>query len=228
MNFTGKSPEWISNKPAGNDPNYPKQINKDFKLEKDLDKELDVFGLWRKSEAGEFSSGLVEDTAEIGFSQDDVKAFGRIGRPYLVAIGENSSLFGEGEDLYDGDAEDPGGNPRTSLISGVDLNVKWKSDGEVFKATVPYTKHRKGLIKGSYTGDTLEPETFIIPKVKLYHYFGSFSGVSGNIYVAQNSPFEEVFGSYDLNIRTGEITFYCDVPRPSKTTDSGLYLVIIY
>ena len=206
-NFSGVSPKWVSSENAGSNPAYPRQLNKDIKLEKDLEIELGVFNNWKKAESGLYLSKSGEE-----FTEGDLAAFGRIGRPFLASIGSsgNSQVFST--DLASG----------SKGVSGADIYTNWvPAAGGGYLAKIPYKiepwgGHRKGFIKGSL--DDLENKSsFIIPKVKTYSYTGQISGDinSGDI------GFEEVYDSAEVNIRTGEIILRSDILDP-------VYLVVIY
>lgn len=205
-NFSGVSPKWISRENAGSNPAYPEQLNKNLKLEKDLDTELSVFDNWKKAESGLFLSDNGDE-----FNEGDEKAFSRIGRPCLVSIGGSDSKQNFSDSV------------NRNGVEGADIFTNWVEDENGgYIAKIPYRDdvwggHRKGFIKGTLA-DIESSSSFIIPKVKTYGYTGTLSnGTIGSGDVG----FEEVYDSAEVNIRTGEITLRSDILDP-------VYLVVIY
>ena len=206
-NFSGVSPKWISRENAGSNPAYPEQLNKNLKLEKDLEVELGVFNNWKKAESGLYYSKSGEE-----FTEGDLAAFNRIGRPFLVSIGSSDSSQSFSVDLASGSKGVLGADVYTNWVPSVDggyiARIPYKVE--------PWGGHRKGFVKGDLA-DLENKSSFIIPKVKTYSYTGQISGDinSGDI------GFEEVYDSAEVNIRTGEVVLRSDILDP-------VYLVVIY
>lgn len=147
---------------------FPYTFSKNYK---NLDEELNKFYGFIKSQGADSGSSSA-------------------GRPYVVLVGEDSTL--------------------NSLISPDQKNT-W--DGtETFSSTIVWSKHRKGYIKstGGYYPDEAgwtANGALIVPQVKTYSLVGTPS--NGNVL------FEEVYDSAIINVNTGDVTVYSDSKTPA-------------